>query len=162
MTEYSVLQSAQINRTRRKLLMQHKQSCSCVFLSSPWERRRSICIHPIYVKNNRRFPLFIPSVFILLTWVICKLPFVWNGRFLLKRNRNLCQMLLSGADSHSCNMVLTCFKMMGFWLDRSDAMGTVRHHSLRGIKLHSLKPKGGWMGWLWCVGCLRLLLLCDL
>lgn len=161
MTEYSVLQLAQINRTRRKLLMQRKQSCSCVFLNSPWEHRCSICIHPISVKSNRRFPLFIPSVFILLSWVICKLPFGWNGQFLLKRNRNLCQMLQAGADSRSCSMVLMCFKMMGFWLDRGDAVSTVRHHSHRGIKLRSLKPKGGWVGRLWCVGCLRLL-LCDL
>jgi len=42
--------------------------------------------------------------------------------------------------------LLLPFKTMGFWLDRGDAMGTVGHHSHRGIKLHSLKPRGGWEG----------------
>lgn len=129
-------------------------------LSSPWEHRHNICIHLISVKNNRRLPFSFYCLFILFIWVIYEFPFVWNGGFILKLNRNFCQTLLFGADSHSCDVVLTHFKTIMFWLDRSNAVQSVRQAGGRAFKLQNLKP-GVWEDCLQRVGCHRLV-LCDL
>lgn len=59
--------------------------------------------------------LFFPF-FILLSWFIHELLFVWNGWFVLERSGNFCQMLLLGVDSCPCSVVLRHFKAIVFSL----------------------------------------------
>lgn len=162
--EYSVLQTAQINRTRWKVLMQHEQSYLRVFLKVYWALPENTGAISVFIwslwKTIEGFLFFFNFLFILFIWVIYEFPFVWNGGFILKLNRNFCQTLLFGADSHSCDVVLTHFKMIMFWLDRSNAVESVRQAGGRAFKLQNLKL-GVWEDCLQRVGCHRLV-LCDL